>query len=95
MRNLLFSKKIAMGNQKSLLFCVLRKENFIEFDKISPTRECIILNSGSEMCTELADRKIVTKIGVIVPKDVQSYFITYSVCSFENHCVKNCDKTLS
>ena len=60
---------------------------FIEFDKISPTRECIILNSGSEMCTELADRKIVTKIGVIVPKDVQSYFITYSVCSFENHCV--------
>ena len=59
----------------------------IDFDRISPTRECIILKSGSEMCTELADRKIVTKIGVIVPKDVQSFFITYSVCSFENQCV--------
>ena len=39
------------------------------------------------MCTELADRKIVTKIGVVVPKDCPSYFITYSVCSFENQCV--------
>ena len=40
------------------------------------------------MCTELADRKIVTKIGVVVPKDCPSYYITYSVCSFENHCVR-------
>ena len=39
------------------------------------------------MCTELADRKITTKIGVIVPKNVPSYFITFSVCSFENQCV--------
>jgi len=54
---------------------------------IVPTRECIVLKNGSKMCTELANRKIVTKIGVIIPKDVSCYSISFSICSFENHCV--------